>query len=464
MKRLSSVVGLAALLLAELSAPVAAADHKGAGVQAATAESAPLKSGIVRRPMRNPGDDRISDLVPPAHELEKQVTNGIAKLQVPRTRLEGFSELIEFGQPETGYRTSENHSIAKLLKKSWEALRECPTLPETVEAWKNRLQQPERRMEALKVLLKFAGSYLYMGGSYGGSGNRRYDEAQKQAALAVGKCGDVETLAKALDSPDRALRYWAVMKFSTDGISPADRVRLLPKLKRIAAEDDSVFRSLAAERLQGIAGTREFLDQRLQVEASPEVLMRLVLGSHGRVDEDYKREFLVLFRPLLDHPDERVRLDALRFIGFNSQRAPMWQFPFSRDAFDRVVELTQSQSIQERHDATYALGDLKQTAPEERRQALLRLIKDGNAEVRGVAAWGLAGEKDRPEVGEALRGLLSDPSPSIRYSVIGILGATNYVKELQELARGPDERVAEDAARQLDWIAKQRATKPAEGR
>lgn len=414
--------------------------------------NAPFKSTIVRRPVRVPADDQKEEPLS-VEQLEKKATTAISKLQQPETRVEGFSELVELQPGWVGCATTDGSLAARqILHRVQTNIHACPDLSGVISSLDARLEKPETRLQALATLLKFGGPYQSMGSvSWGGSGDARFDDAVRQANAAVAGCRDVETVEKALESADARLRLWAVMKFSPDFISKSDWERLAPKFKKVAAEDNVSLRALAVERLAWFAGTSDFLDERIQIEASPDVLMRLVSGRD-------KREFLALFRPLLDHQDERIRSDALRFIGehWNPSRAPMWQFPFGRDVCDRVLELSRSESVQERSDATHALRGLKQMEPERRREALLRLIKDTNLAIRGTAAWGLAKEKDHPEVTKALAGLLAEPSPSLRYTAILILGATNYVRELQELTHCADARVADDAKRQLDWIEKRK--------
>ena len=419
--------------------------------ESAEKAKAPFKSTIVRRPVRVTADDQKEEPLS-VEQLRTKANTAIAKLRHPETRVDGFSEVVQLQPGWLGCYTTDNSVAARQIVQSvWTNIHACPDLSGVISGLENRLAKPESRLAALATLLKFGAPYQSMGSvGWGGSGDTHFDDAVRQANAAAGGCRDVETVEKALESPDGTLRSWAVMKFSPDFISKSDWERLAPKFKKVAAEDNASLRALAVERLSWFAGTMEFREERIQVEASPNVLMRLVSGLD-------KREFVALFRPLLDHEDERIRHDALRFIAdhANPSRAPMWQFPFGRDVCDRVVELSRSESVQERSDATYALAGLKQIDPDQRREALLRLIKDTNAVVRQGAGWGLAKEKDRPEVAKALAGLLSEASPSIRYSAILMLGATNHVKELQDLAHGSDERVAEDARRYLERIGKQ---------
>jgi HEAT repeat protein len=165
--------------------------------------------------------------------------------------------------------------------------------------------------------------------------------------------------------------------------------RLLPQMEKLASDDDSSIRSAADGKLAAFPGTEKFLDERLAKETSADVILELVRDRH--VGNDLNSRFLALFVPLLKHPDEKVREDALWFIAFNSNRAPMLQFTFGMDIFDRVIASTQAKSAVERAAAASALTEIRQLNPDRSREIFLQLANDPDADVRQQAAWGLAG-------------------------------------------------------------------------
>ena len=111
------------------------------------------------------------------------------------------------------------------------------------------------------------------------------------------------------------------------------------------------------EKLRWYPQAREFLARRIEEETSPQVLMRLMRPSTG--GEEYERRVCRRVAALLGHGDPEVRAETLSFIAWNSNRAPMWQFPFGQATFDRVVELTRSDLESERAAAIFALQELR---------------------------------------------------------------------------------------------------------
>jgi len=127
---------------------------------------------------------------------------------------------------------------------------------------------------------------------------------------------------QALNSPDRSLQLWAVSHFGSPESTETQQnpwVLLLPKLERLAVEADATIRSLAHERLKDYPAAHDFITRRVELETSPDVLMR----DREPLDQLNQR-FVQRLCFLLNHPDERVRHDALLFVGFNHSRAPMW--------------------------------------------------------------------------------------------------------------------------------------------
>jgi hypothetical protein len=148
-----------------------------------------------------------------------------------------------------------------------------------------------------------------------------------------------------------------------------------------------------------------------------------------------------------------VREEALDFIGFNSQRAPMLQFPFGMDVFDRVIASIKAKSAKERSAAAYALTDIRQLNPDRSREAFLGLVNDPDADVRWRVAGGLVGQYERQDVKRAMAVLLKDRSPVVRYMTILALGPQNFVSELKRLSKGSDPQIANWAAEKLTQLS-----------
>ena len=75
--------------------------------------------------------------------------------------------------------------------------------------------------------------------------------------------------------------------------------------------------------------------------------MRLVYGGNGQGFQGRMRTHVLR---LLRDPDEKVRCDALGFLGFNPKMAPMWRLEFDDEEFRRVLELSRSRSDKERSE------------------------------------------------------------------------------------------------------------------
>lgn len=316
------------------------------------------------------------------------------------------------------------------------------------------LKNDATRMSAVRELIEFAGDQLYMRGSVRvGSGDPEKDRLMWEAGDILLEWVNVETISKALSDPNRHMQWWALTYFPNDPETQETWAPLVPKLQQLATEGDANIRVLAVEKLRWYPQARDFLAWRIEEETSPQVLMRLMRPSTGGVE--YQRQLCGRLVELLRHDDPKVRAEALSFIAWNSNRAPMWQFPFGQAAFDRVVELTRSPLESERTAATFALQELYHVAPETARTTLLGLAGDPTEGVRWQVARGLAVEVDRADVRVALVRLLDDPAVSVRFQTILALGPEKHVERLREISRGGDPKYAERAAALLKRLTQQ---------
>jgi len=407
--------------------------------------------------VHDPARDQSTEgalLKPSAIASEADLIKVIAKLNQPATRMQAFAELLAFADP-MGYVHTGDLDADALHEKAYDAVRDCPDLEAIVTAYIGQLERRDSRLRAMLVLMHFAGPELWSGGSfgYGGTGDAHYDELRKRAAAAVHQCADLETVGRALDSADRQLQYWGVAHFG--GAEPIEQqpspwVRLLPKLERVAVEADAGVRSLAVERLRDYSEAGEFLTKRTACETSPYVLMELML--YQVPPDEFNRRFVGRLCLLLNHADPTVRHDALLFVGFNSSRAPMWQFTFDMTVLDLVLQSTCSPSAEERSDAAYALTDIRRLDLNRSREAFLRLAKDTSSDVRWRVGFGLSDQLDREDVKPVIAALLQDDDPGVRYMTIVAVGPEKHVKELQELAQCANRRIAGWAAEKLNQL------------
>ncbi len=394
----------------------------------------------------------------PAIASEADLARVIAKLNQPKERIQAFADLLAFADP-MGYVRTGNLEADGLHEKANEAVRNCPDLEATVTGFIGQLERKESRMQAMLVLIQFAGPELYQQGSvvFGGTGDAKFDGLRKRAAAAVHQCADVDTVGQALDSPDRSLQFWGVTHFGSAESTETEQnpwVPLLPKLERLAVEADANIRSMAHERLKDYPTAHDFITRRVELETSPEVLMRLMRDREPL--DQFNKVFVDRLCALLCHADERVRRDALLFIGFNSGRAPVWQFNFDEAVLDRVLESTRSPSAQERSAATYALTETRRLDLDRSREAFIRLAKDTSSDVRWRVGFGLSDQFDREDVKSVIAALLQDEVPVVRYMTVLAVGAEKHITELQELARCPDRQIAGWATEKLKQLEQRR--------
>jgi HEAT repeat protein len=277
------------------------------------------------------------------------------------------------------------------------------------------------------------------------------DKLLIRALQVANEAFDVPTVEKALADSDWLLRITAVNHFGNRSAGINEWKPLLPQMEKLAVDDDASVRSAADERLREFPGKAKFLAERETNETSAVVVLRLLRNRY--VGDEFKNQFLARFLPLLSHPDENVRDDALLFIGFNSHRAPMWQMPFGTEVFDRLIVSTRAKSAKERAAAAYALTDIRQIDKDRSREAFLHLVTDADQDVRWRIAWGLSDQLGREDVKRAIAVLLKDKSLNVRYETILAAGAQRFIPELKELSKGPDPRVAQSATEKLSQLA-----------
>ncbi|MCL4205724.1 MAG: HEAT repeat domain-containing protein [Pirellulaceae bacterium] len=323
-----------------------------------------------------------------------------------------------------------------------------------LEAAIARLSNAETKLSALEALISFGSLRVFQGGSvFGSTGDAEKDALIQRAADAVAKSADFETIRAAIHSSSENLQYWALFRFPMppfeDGHPWED---LLSRLRQLARSDAPQIRESAQNRLSFFSGQREFLAECLAVETSASNLMKLLYHLDR---SQYRRQTSERIAALLHHADPEVRKSALGFVGFNSQRAAMWQIEFHAEVLNQVLVLSRSESTAERSSAVYALSDLDSQShlrgqkPGAIRARLIELADDPSTDVRWQVAWALRAHAEDTEGRAALVRLLRDESPRVQYFAILASGPEHHIGELRELASCSDAEVAEYAAGKL---------------
>lgn len=317
-----------------------------------------------------------------------------------------------------------------------------------------RLNNPATRLPALRQLIATGENEIYQAGGsvVFGYENAEKERIAKRAAKAAIDAADLKTVSAALDSPDEDLQWYGI-EFCriTDPKGFPDHAVLIPKIKKLAVTGESNIRALAVEQLQQLSGFHDFLAQRATEETSLDVVLQLV-----RDGGDYESAMNDAAARLLDRKEESIRRDALDFIGFNSQRAPMLRVHFDRSIFGRVVRLSTSKSSAERACVANALGDrlFQADAPAEARATLLKLTTDPEADVRWRAINGLSAQRADPTVQAAIKRLLHDRSPEVVSFTILADGPVRHRAELEVLTNCADRQIAQWAREKLTQIGK----------
>lgn len=317
------------------------------------------------------------------------------------------------------------------------------------------LKEPKTRLRMIEALLKLSGGF---GGVQGYSPRTPLEILMAKASQAAHGAFDVPTVEEALADPDWLLRITAVEHFGNprentnewkrSEAETTEWERLLQQMKKLAAGDDESIRSAAVERLRGFPGTESFLAERETNETSANVIMKLISGRY--VGEDYQKRFenrfLALFVPLLSNPDEKVREDALIFIAYNHDSAPMYHIAFGMDVFERVIASTKAKSAKERWMAAFALKEVRRLDRDRSLETFLHLVNDPDEDVRSHIAAGLADQLDREDVKQAIAILVQDKLSKVSFSAIAAAGPAKYIPELEALSKCPDPYAAGMAA------------------
>jgi hypothetical protein len=318
-----------------------------------------------------------------------------------------------------------------------------------------RLKDSATRLSALRQLIATGEEEIYQVGSMiPGYPSPEAERIAKRAAKAAIDAADLKTVSSALDSPDLDLQWYGIAFCRiTDPKEFPDFAVLIPKVKKLAATGGVTVRAIADEQLQQLPEFHDFLAQRAREETSLNVIMTLVYVSNG---DGFESAMDDAARRLLARKEQSIRSDALGFIGFNSNDAPMYKVHFSRAVFDRVVQLSTSKSSAERADVADAMGDpmFQAIAPAASRTTLLKLTSDADAKVRVNAIFGLSTQRADPAVQAAIKRLLHDQSPEVVYFTILADGPARHRSELESLAKCADREISQFAREKLAQIAK----------
>lgn len=218
-----------------------------------------------------------------------------------------------------------------------------------------KTKREDTRLDGLHDLIRMAGPRLYEGSMISGDPDPEVFQLRGEAARATTTCRDVETVGKALDSPLRSVRTWAVLSFETRNEYKEAWHPLVPKLLKMLSDPDPGFRQLAVDKLWYYPEGKVAIADRARFETDPDVLLRMARsGSNPDLYRSLVR--------LLANSDEEVREGALSFIYFNlwnKATAPMWRLDFNQDVYDQVSTLSHSPSQRERESAQRALRELE---------------------------------------------------------------------------------------------------------
>jgi hypothetical protein len=211
------------------------------------------------------------------------------------------------------------------------------------------------RLEGLEKLIWFAGYRLYETSFIFGDKTTELGILRGDAAKAVWKWAEPNTVSRALESPNRSLRFWAVMSFETSFGKTQRWEPVVPQLAKHLLDPDSDIRAEVAWKLRWYPNGKKIIAERAPHETDPWVLANMTGSCSNPPFYGH------LFRVLRSR-DRKVREHALTFIYGNlwtQSTARMWRLGFDRDIYVRVVELTGSDSESERKAASQALEQLE---------------------------------------------------------------------------------------------------------
>jgi hypothetical protein len=210
------------------------------------------------------------------------------------------------------------------------------------------------RLEGLRELIRMAGPRLYEGSMVFAEADSELFELRGEAVKAVAACRDIPTVGKALDSPNRTLRLWAVLSFENrDGYKNTWRP-LVPKLVTMLSDPDAGVRQNVVDKLWAYPEGPSAIAGRAPVETNPEVLLHIARSGSSP-------DFYGSIVRLLSGSDASDREAALSFIYlnlWNKATAPMWRLGFNQEVYRQVQILSRAPSQRERESARKALTEL----------------------------------------------------------------------------------------------------------
>jgi hypothetical protein len=376
----------------------------------------------------------------------------------PMTRFQGFKMLLRKGAWSDFFYLEDdplaNEKLAR-HKRALDALTACPDIDGILDNLVSGLDGADTRAEAISDLIRVAGDQAFQVGSiYISSGDVRRDHLRLDATNALKDRATAEDICSALESSEFHVVFWGVWRFGWTRYGHEGRatwIEMLPRLQRIALVGDEQLRRAALEELTQYSESRAFVDEQIRVERSAYILQPAMSK-----EKFVERLYLVLF-----DPDEQMRQKALVILAGNNDknRAERYRVQLDSRFLDRVIELTQSPSENERFHATSALVGIRALDPEKSRQALLHLARDESAKVRLRVAFGLTDQIDKPEVQQTIDALIHDSAPAVSFNSILAAGAAKYRPELQQLVNCPDPKVAKWAGDKLKQLEEEQLGK-----
>jgi hypothetical protein len=210
------------------------------------------------------------------------------------------------------------------------------------------------RLDGLHELIRMAGPRLYEASMIGGDPDPEIFKMEGEAARTVWACRDVATVGKALDSPIRNVRLWAVLSFETRSEYKDAWQPLVPKLVKMLSDPDSGFRQSAVDKLWFYPEGRHAIAEYAPFETDPDGLLRIARSGGS---PDFYRSLV----RLLSSADANVRESTLSFIYlnlWNKATASIWKVGFNQDVYERVRMLSTSPSPTEKERALKALSQL----------------------------------------------------------------------------------------------------------
>lgn len=331
-----------------------------------------------------------------------------------------------------------------------------------VDALIIQLDRDETRLPALEQLFVFARMHPLQVGSISVITEPRIAEMSRRAADAIEAHTTPALIERALFSSSPSLQVWAMWQLSYGEDKKVNPLkRLVPRLRELAEHGALDPRANAQEQLAVLEDQSDFLKRLIPTETYPDNVLQLISSTIPFIGGGFEKSkaqrdplFNVQLLRLLNHPDPDVRRDALVFISSNDYelRAEDLRVNLNETVFLRAMELSHSKDGRERSYALWALNGMRAKHPDAVLGLALDLADDPSEDVRSTVASVLDHWKDRPKVCAALDRLRQDPSPSVRFSAIMTLGATDHIEELREIADDDDEQTTRWARYTLERL------------